>query len=146
MSTKVKMDKLSITVLVTFGFLFLGFSLLPMALSHKNVKVAIQEQSVKIKSLYGRSIEYSNIKEVALASKLPSSLRRKKAISVNGIRKGLYSNNENDIIYIYLDRNYSLPFVKVVELDSSLTYFSIGTNQENKNMQTLIKNQIESFN
>ncbi len=134
------MNETSSIILLCLGICYVGISLVPMALAHRKVSVKMLRDKIKIQGLYGRYIPYSQIKEIKLTSTLPLHLSRKRATSFNGIRKGLYRDDEDDHIYFYLDKDYRLPLIEIIEADDTRTIFSVDSREENRR----VFNRIES--
>lgn len=134
------MVEISTIILLCLGICYVALSLAPMALAHRKVSVQMFVDKLKIKGLYGRNIPYSKIKEIKLTSTLPQHLSRKRATSFNGIRKGLFRDEDDHHIYLHLDKDYSLPLVEILETDDTRTYFSVDSREENRR----VFNHIES--
>jgi hypothetical protein len=92
----------------------------------------MHKDNIQIKGPHGRVIPYSKIKEITLTSTLPQQLSIKRAISFNGNRKGLFRDDIENNIYLYLDKDFSVPLIAITETDNTRTFLALESREENR--------------
>lgn len=136
------LDKKALRVLLLLGLLITIISLLPILYANQKVNINVLENGIKISGIYGRTIDYTDINDISITSKLPKTKEREKGISSNGTMKGVFVDEKQNEIHIYLDRKHASQIIKVQEKDGTHTYFSLETKEQNQNVYEEIRSKM----
>ena len=131
--------KIFITIIIVAGigiFLFFIFNVM-----FSINKLSVEGDTIKIKGLYSKSIEFDSIQNLSLLEDSPVFSKRTNGSSVNEIKKGYFQLEDGSAVFVYIEKYETPPFIKFTSINEQII-INLDSSDKTRNLYDEIKEKI----
>lgn len=131
--------KIFITIIIVAGigiFLFFIFNVM-----FSINKLSIEGNTIEIKGLYSKSIEFDSIQDLTLLENIPVFSRRTNGSSVNEIKKGYFTLEDGSAVFVYIEKYETPPFIEFTSNDKQII-INLESSDKTRNLYDEIKEKV----